>query len=157
MTFLAAVICLVLFAKRVFPSVYSGRTEEWGEAPFSIPDNYAIDVRNLVAASDWYKEKLGLLETDKHREEDSGRPFTDLHAPNNDAFLSLLELPPGTSAESGYIVFFARNLEKAQQWLSERGVVVEPIATDSAGNHRCRFQDPEGNTIDVRAASRGNR
>jgi hypothetical protein len=31
-----------------------------GGPPFWIPDNYAIDVRNLAAARDRYKEKLGL-------------------------------------------------------------------------------------------------
>jgi hypothetical protein len=149
MTFLAAVICLVLFVKRIFPSVYSGRKQKWGKQPFSIPDNYAIDVADLVAASEWYKEKLGLCETDSDREEDSGRPFTDLRIPNNGTILSLLELPPGASAENRYIVFFAKNVKKAQQWLSERDVLVEPVMTDSARNRRFRFQDLEGNTIEV--------
>jgi len=30
----------------------------WGKPPFSIADNYAVDVRNLAAVRKWYKEKL---------------------------------------------------------------------------------------------------
>jgi catechol 2,3-dioxygenase-like lactoylglutathione lyase family enzyme len=121
----------------------------WGKPPFSIPDNYAIDVRNLTAVRDWYKEKLGLREADDDREEDSGRPFVDLHISNNEAFLSLVELPPGASAETRHVIFFAKNLRKAHEWLAERGVLVEPITTDSGGNRLFRFQDLEGNTIEV--------
>jgi len=124
-------------------------TQVWRKPPFSIPDNYAIDVRNLAASRDWYKEKLGLTEVDNDREEDSGRPFTDLHISSSDAFLSLVELPSGGSPENRHCVFFAKNLKKAQQWLAERGVLVEPITTDSGGNRLFRFQDLEGNTIEV--------
>ena len=124
-------------------------TQMWGKPPFSIPDNYAIDVRNLAASRDWYKEKLGLTEVDNDREEDSGRPFTDLHISSSDAFLSLVELSPGRSPENRNCVFFAKNLKKAQQWLAERGVLVEPITTDSGGNRLFQFQDLEGNAIEV--------
>jgi catechol 2,3-dioxygenase-like lactoylglutathione lyase family enzyme len=121
----------------------------WGKPPFSIPDNYAIDVRNLAAAGNWYRETLGLRDADDEREEDSGRPFIDLHVSNGDSVVSLIELPAGATAENQHVMFFARNLEKTHQWLSGRGVLVEPITTDSGGNRRFRFQDLEGNTIEV--------
>jgi hypothetical protein len=46
--------------------------------PFSIPDNYAIDARDLAALRYWYNEKLGLREVYDEREDDSGRPFVGL-------------------------------------------------------------------------------
>ena len=121
----------------------------WGKPPFYIVDNCAVDVRNLAAAREWYKEKLGLHEANTDREEDSGRPFVDLHISNDDAFLSLLELEPGASAENRHVIFFTKNLDKAHQWLAGRGVAVEPTAADSGGNRLFRLQDLEGNTIEV--------
>lgn len=121
----------------------------WSKPPFSISDNCSIDVRNLAAVREWYKEKLGLREAGNHREDDSGRPFADLHASHDDMFLSLVELEPGASAENRHIIFFAKNLEKAHEWLAARGVPVEPATADSGGNRFFRFQDLEGNRIEV--------
>src|SRR5271157_570659 len=121
----------------------------WGKPPFSIADNCAVDVQNLAAVCEWYKEKLVLHEAHDDREEDSGRPFVDLHISNDDTFLSLVELEPGTSAKNGHVIFFTKHLEKAHQWLAGRGVVVEPTTADSGGNRFFRFQDLEGNTIEV--------
>ena len=121
----------------------------WGKPPFYIPDNYAVDVRNLAPAREWYKERLELREAQTDRTEDSGRPFADLCISTNDSFLSLVELEPGASAESRHIVLFAKNLEKAHLWFSGRGIAVEPITADSGGNRLFRFQDLEGNKIEV--------
>ena len=87
----------------------------WGRPPFTIGDNCAVDVRNLDALRGWYKEKLGLREANNDREDDSGRPFTDLSISNDEPFLSLVELEPGASAEKRHVIFFAKNLEKAHQ------------------------------------------
>lgn len=121
----------------------------WGKPPFSIPDNYAIDVRSLVAASEWYKEKLGLREQDSDRQDDSGRPFRDLHIAKENTFVSLLELPPGVPSATGHVIFYAKNLEKTHRWLGARGVSVESITMDSGGNRLFRFQDWDGNKIEV--------
>jgi len=121
----------------------------WGKPPFTIADNRAIDVRNLPASREWYKEKLGLREAPDDREEDSGRPFVDLHIASDDAFISLLELKSGVSPVRGHVIFFAKNLEKARQWLAGRDAFVEPITTDSGGNHFFRSQDLDGNKIEV--------
>ena len=114
-----------------------------------IADNCAIDVRKLVAAREWYKEKLGLREAPKDREEDSARAFVDLRVSNHGPFLSLVELEAGATAEKRHVIFFATNLERAHNWLAERGVAVEPPSTDSGGNRFFRFQDLEGNVIEV--------
>jgi catechol 2,3-dioxygenase-like lactoylglutathione lyase family enzyme len=121
----------------------------WGRPPFSIADNCAIDVRNLAALREWYKKTLGLREAPDDREEDSGRPFVDLRFANDETLISLVQLKPGASPESGHVIFYAKNLEKAQQWLAEREVFVEPITADSGGNRFFRFHDLEGNKIEV--------
>jgi catechol 2,3-dioxygenase-like lactoylglutathione lyase family enzyme len=121
----------------------------WGKPPFYISDNCAMDVRNLAAAHDWYTAKLGLRDVETDRKDDSGRPFADLTISNDEIFLSLVELAPGASAEKQHVIFFAGNLEKAQEWLTKRGVIVEPITTDSGGNRFFQFQDLEGNKIEV--------
>lgn len=121
----------------------------WGKPPFVISENCALDVRHLNAVREWYKEKLGLHKAHNDREDDSGRPFADLTISNDDTFLSLVELAPGASANKRHVILFAKNLEKAHQWLASRGVAVEPTTIDSGGNRLFRFQDLEGNTIEV--------
>jgi catechol 2,3-dioxygenase-like lactoylglutathione lyase family enzyme len=121
----------------------------WGNPPFWISDNVAVDVRSLAVALDWYKEKLGLRDAKTSREDDSGRPFADLRVSGEDTFLSLIELAPGASANRGHVIFFASNLEKTRQWLEGRGIAVEPITVDSGGNHYFRFRDLDGNAIEV--------
>jgi hypothetical protein len=75
-------------------------------------------------------------------------PFVDQRIANDDAFISLLKLKPGASAESEHVIFFAKNLEKAQPWLAGREVLVEPMTTDSGGNRFSRFQDLDRNKIE---------
>jgi catechol 2,3-dioxygenase-like lactoylglutathione lyase family enzyme len=121
----------------------------WGKPPFIIPDGYGIDVRNLAAAREWYREKLGLRETKTEREDDSGRPFADLGLSSDGPFLTLVEMEPGASPGGQHAILFARDLEKSRQWLQGRGVTVEAVATDSGGNRFFRFQDSDGNNIEV--------
>jgi catechol-2,3-dioxygenase len=121
----------------------------WGIHPFWILDNCVIEVRNLGAASDWYKKTFGLREASGEREDDSGRPFVDLRVSNDDTSLTLIEREATTSAQSEHVIFFTKNLEIAREWLIERGVTVEARASDSEGNRFFRFQDLEGNAIEV--------
>ncbi len=121
----------------------------WGKPPFVISDNCALDVRNLKAAREWYKEKLGLRDSRDRREDDFGRPFADLMFASEDALLSLVELAPGASPEKAHVILFAKNLEKAHKWLADRGVPVAPLATASAGNPLFEFLDLDGNAIEV--------
>ena len=121
----------------------------FGKPPFVIPDNYAVDVRNLAAARAWYREKLGLSESKTDREEDSGRAFVDMCISKNDSLLSLVEWSSGASAEKQHVIFYAGNLEKTHKWMAERGVAVEPITTDSGGNRLFRFLDLDANAIEV--------
>ena len=121
-----------------------------GSPPFFIPDSCVVDVRNLAAARNWYKEKLSLQESYDRREDDSGRPFADLCLSKHDtACFSLVELEPGASPENRHNILYSKKLEKALQWLAARGVSVEAITTDSGGNRLFRFYDLDENAIEV--------
>jgi catechol 2,3-dioxygenase-like lactoylglutathione lyase family enzyme len=120
----------------------------WGKHPFWISDNSVIEVRNLGAARDWYKKTFGLREASGEREDDSGRPFVDLRVSNDDTALTLVERA-ASPAQSEHVIFFTKNLQKAREWLIERGVTIEALASDSGGNRFFRFQDLEGNAIEV--------
>lgn len=122
----------------------------WGGPPFFIPDDCAVDVRNLAAALEWYKEKLGLREAHDRTEDDSGRPFADLCISRGDVtFISLVELEPGASPGKQHAILYSKRLEKTHEWLAQRGVTVEPITADSGGNRLFRFRDLEGNAIEI--------
>lgn len=83
------------------------------------------------------------------REDDSGRPFVDLCISKNDPCISPIELTEGTEPKREHTIFFAKNLEEAHEWLAERGVTVEAITADSGGNRLFRFQDLDGNRIEM--------
>jgi catechol 2,3-dioxygenase-like lactoylglutathione lyase family enzyme len=123
----------------------------WGNAPFYVADNCALDVRDLAAATAWYKQKLGLREAKTDRVEDSGRAFVDLQISTSkyDAALTLVELEAGGVEEPQHVIFFAKKLEQAREWLSGRGVTVGPLTTDSGGNRLFNFWDLEGHAIEV--------
>jgi catechol 2,3-dioxygenase-like lactoylglutathione lyase family enzyme len=121
----------------------------WGAPPFVIADNCAVDVRNLARARDWYKDKLTFRESKTRREDDSGRPFVDLYFSHEETFLTLAELEVGASAKPEHVIFYAKNLEKARDWLAQRGVAVQAITADSGGDAFFVFQDLDGNRIEV--------
>lgn len=121
----------------------------WGKPAFSISDNCAVDVRNLGAARKWYEEKLGFREAPDKREEDSGWPFVNLCISNDGLARTLLEREAGTPPTNGHVIFFAKNLEKARQWLVERQVSAESTTEDSGGNRLFRFFDLDENPVEV--------
>jgi hypothetical protein len=90
-----------------------------------------------------------LREASGEREDDSGRPFVDLRVSNDDTSVTLVEREAAASTQREHVIFFAKNLQKTRQWLIERGVTVETVASDSGGNRFFRFQDLEGNAIEV--------
>jgi catechol 2,3-dioxygenase-like lactoylglutathione lyase family enzyme len=121
----------------------------WGKPLFTIADNCAVDVKNLAASAQWYKEKLKLRDTSSRREDDSERPFVDLCVSTKDVFISLIELPPGRAPEKHHVIFWAKNLDRAHEWFASQGIATDPITTDSAGNRLFQFYDVDGNAIEV--------
>ncbi|HKF50874.1 MAG TPA: VOC family protein [Candidatus Acidoferrales bacterium] len=124
----------------------------WGRPPFWIADNCAVDVRDLAAARDWYKQKLGLREIHDRKEDDSGRPFADVCTSASRGLAgvcSLVELEPGAAATKQHVIFYTKKLEKTRQWLIDRGVATEAITADSGGNRFFRFFDLDNNALEV--------
>jgi hypothetical protein len=128
----------------------------WGRPPFYIPDSFTVEIRNLDTGRTWYKEKLGLRDAPTGREDDSGRPFADLQF-SDGTFVTLVEAEPGSpiphprryDAFDPKPMIFARNLQKAHDWLANRGVAVGAITADSGGNQLFQFDDLDGNSIEV--------
>jgi len=110
-----------------------------------IPDSIYIGVTDAVAASLWYREKLGLQQ---------------VVAPTNDAgdCVSLafskrdetaIILGPRDSTTDQRPIVYATDIRKAIDLLSSRGVSVTPIESDQQGTRYFVMRDMEGNEIEV--------
>ena len=124
----------------------------WGKPPFSIPESFALKVRDLQAARHWYVEKLEFRDGPKDVTDDSGLPFA-VHQLRIEELLILLETADPISQTRSYGVvspiLFASNLSKTHAWLTSRGVAADPIQRDSGGNELFHFTDLDGNKIEV--------
>jgi|SRR5579863_2483857 predicted enzyme related to lactoylglutathione lyase len=122
----------------------------FGSNPLGISESFAVPVRNLANARQWYIEKLGLNNGPKDASDDSGFPFVALQI-RKDEFLTLIETPTTAAKSDGEVarIFFASNLRKAQKWLNDRGVVTDAIEEDSGGNKLFHFHDLDGNRLEV--------
>jgi catechol-2,3-dioxygenase len=121
----------------------------WGSVPIFLSESVAITVNDLSTATNWYQEKLALQLAKTKREDDSGLPFVDLHYGQADTFITLVKDPSRKSAADSRPILFTKNLKKAHEWLVDRGVGVEPIASDSGGNQLFYFHDLDGNRMEV--------
>jgi hypothetical protein len=101
-------------------------------------------------------EKLGLRDAPAGRQDDSGRPFVDLQLSDGEV-VTLVESETGSAVPQPHQlgafdvrpILFARNMQKARDWMANRGIAVGPITTDSGGNQLFQFQDLDGNSIEV--------
>jgi hypothetical protein len=105
----------------------------WGSVPIFLSDSVAIAIDDLSIATNWYKEKLALQLAKTKREDDSGLPLVDLHYGQADTFITLVEDASRKSAAGSRPILFTKNIKKANDWLTHRGVAVEPITSDSGG------------------------
>ncbi len=121
----------------------------FGKIPFEVADGYGIEVSSLEAARKWYIENLGFRDAPEVDGDDSGRPFCGLKVSDDGTPLSLVEKNPAQTKEQDHVIFYSRNLDKAREWITKRGVPAGPIVSDSGGNHFFKIQDLDGNTIEV--------
>lgn len=120
----------------------------WGAKKFYFGDNISVGVRDLNRAVSWYQEKLGLRLTPfKSEDYDAFLSFEK----DGDTGLALVLIPPGQTKANleGHPILFTKKIEAAHEEFASRGIRVEPIQTDSGGNRFFRFQDFEGNEIEV--------
>jgi len=124
----------------------------WGDPPIFVPEGFSVVVRNLVAAEAWYREKLGMQNGPSDIEDDSGLPAVALQLGKHGEWISLLEnngRNNGNATGGVRAMFFAKNLDKAREWILSRGIVAEPLQRDSGGNQFFVFQDLDGNRLEV--------
>jgi catechol 2,3-dioxygenase-like lactoylglutathione lyase family enzyme len=121
----------------------------FGKPPFEVADGYGIEVSNLEATRNWYKEKLGFRDAPEVDGDDSGRPFCGLKLSDDGTPLSLVEKNPMQTKEQDHVIFYSGNLDKSREWMIKRGVPAGQIVSDSGGNRFFKIQDADGNTIEV--------
>ena len=110
-----------------------------------IPDSIYIGVTDAVAASLWYREKLGLQHVVAPTS-DAGDCISLAFSKRDE---TALILGPRGSTTDQRPILYATNIGKARDQLSSRGVSVTPIESDRQGTHYFVMQDLEGNEIEV--------
>jgi catechol 2,3-dioxygenase-like lactoylglutathione lyase family enzyme len=120
----------------------------WGARSFYFGDSISVGVRDLNRAIAWYQEKLGLKLTPIKSEDFDALLAFDK---KEEIGVALVLIPPGEMKANveGHPILFTKKIEKAHEEFEARGIYVEPIQSDSGGNRFFRFQDMEGNTIEV--------
>ena len=104
-----------------------------------------VGVRNLAAATAWYKEKLDLHEITVELDEPEG--CVALGFPNDDYAFVLG--PVGTPTDEPNPLLFTSNIAKAREFLRSRGVNAGEIQKDRQGTRYFEMRDLEGNMIEV--------
>jgi catechol 2,3-dioxygenase-like lactoylglutathione lyase family enzyme len=106
--------------------------------------NY-IGVRDLAFATAWYVEKLGLRKVDIELDEPEG--CVALGFDKNDCAFVLG--PAGKPTDELTPLLYTRNLKKARNFLSSRGVIVGEIQQDRQGTHFFEMRDVEENIVEI--------
>lgn len=114
---------------------------------FAAIDVVQIPVKDVRAAARWYTDALGLTKTFEMPE--ANVVAFDL----GEVSLGLFEVadgPAGPSDRRGFPMLRPVDLDKAHEVLASRGVAVGAI--EARGPYRWfRFEDPDGNPIEVLA------
>ena len=120
----------------------------WGRKHFYFAENISVGVKDLDRAVTWYQEKLGLRLTPlKSEDVEAFLAF----AKDDDTGLALVVIPSGEAKANipGHPILFTKKIEAAYEDFVAKGINVQPIQRDSGGNRLFRFQDLEGNDIEV--------
>jgi len=108
-------------------------------------------VRDIERTVGWYGEKLG-LSSESHGSNPS-EVYLGYKSGDGDVIrmITLVPVPEGqlNRYADQHHILFTKKLEKVHAELVSVGVVVWPIQSDSGGNRFFRFQDVDGNSIEV--------
>jgi hypothetical protein len=110
-----------------------------------IPDLIYIGVTDSVAASLWYREKLGLQQV-LAPTSDAGDCVSLAYSKRDE---TAIILGPRNSDPDQRPILYAASIGKANDQLSSRGVSVTPIESDRQGTSYFVMRDLEGNEIEV--------
>ncbi|MEH2081820.1 MAG: VOC family protein [Nostoc sp.] len=105
-----------------------------------------VDVTNLEASVEWYKDKLGLVPEDKY----DTPSWRQLSIPDIRNFAIGLNLSNSVEAGSTVSTFVVNNIVAARQSLIEKGVEVGPITDVGHGVQLSVFKDIDGNLLGLR-------
>ena len=110
-----------------------------------IPDSIYIGVTDAVAASVWYREKLGLQQVVAPTS-DAGDCVSLAFSKQDEASIIL---GPRDSTTDQRPILYATDIRRARAQLSARGVSVTPIESDRQGTRYFVMRDLEANEIEV--------
>ncbi|MEH2168693.1 MAG: VOC family protein [Nostoc sp.] len=105
-----------------------------------------VDVTDLEASVEWYKNKLGLVLESKY-DTPSWRQFS---IPDIERFAIGLNLSNSVEAGSTVSTFVVKDIVAARQSLIEKGVEVGPITDVGHGVQLSVFKDIDGNLLGLR-------
>lgn len=108
-----------------------------------------VDVTNLEASVQWYKDKLGLVPEDKY----DTPSWRQLSIPDIGNLAIGLNLSNSVVAGSTVSTFVVNNIVAARQSLIERGVEVGSITDVGHGVQLSVFKDIDGNLLGLRQNS----
>lgn len=143
MWFVAAITILIVAVVR------------WLKSPANImriPGSIFLPVRNLDAASEWYRDKMGCHDVAPYEKDEPGATAA-LALEKESGVLTLGVIDPrkpGTDvAEPSVPTLYAGNINKAREWLVSRGVAASPVARDQQRTQYFEFRDLDGNLLEV--------
>lgn len=106
--------------------------------------NY-IGIRDILSATKWYAEKLGLRTVQVELDEPEGCMALgfDKHE------CAIVLGPIGKATDELIPLLYTKNVKKAREFLAGRGVSVSEIQQDRQGTHFFEMRDIEGNAIEI--------
>ncbi|MEH2463490.1 VOC family protein [Nostoc sp.] len=105
-----------------------------------------VDVTNLEASVEWYKDKLGLVPESKY----DSPSWRQLSIPDIGNFAIGLNLSNSVVTGSAVSTFVVNNIVAARQNLIEKGVEVGPITDVGHEVQLSVFKDIDGNLLGLR-------
>jgi catechol 2,3-dioxygenase-like lactoylglutathione lyase family enzyme len=117
-----------------------------------VPGSMYLPVHNLEAASAWYRDTLGFFDALPDEDDEPGATVA-LVLVREGGVLTLRVIDPqkpGTdAAEPSVPTLYARNINKAREWLVSRGVAASPMQRDRQHTQYFEFRDLDGNLLEV--------
>ena len=111
---------------------------------FSFSGGY-VPVRDLDAAARWYAQTLGCRFSESS--DDEGQRTIDLYFDEDDPGMTLgpLSYPPNDTPP----ILYTNNAAKANDYLSRKNVLADPVQQDAQGTKFFEIRDCDGNVLEI--------
>ena len=121
----------------------------WGSRKLYSIGAIVIGVTDMNRAVAWYCDKLGLSSQSK----ETGEVYIGHPSADSDMLPMIILVPIARGQSNAYAdrhqILFTRSLDALYAEFVSRGIQIGPIQSDSGGNRFFKWQDLEGNTIEV--------